>query len=212
MAASKALRPRKQPIQERSRLTVEAVLDAAVQVFEQYGYAAGTTARIAERAGISVGSLYQYFPNKDAILVALAVRHLDELRGLSTRLIDRGAAILPLKAFVRSLVDGFVELHLRSPQVHRLLAEEVQLPPETRQAFDAFAEELAGRLTAVLGEHEDLRGADHATLAYFSLQVLERLSHALVLHPPPHCSQAAYVEQVVCLVTGYMREHLAAAA
>lgn len=65
------LKPRRRPAQARSRDTVQAILEAAAQIFERHGYAAGTTNRIATRAGVSVGSLYQYFPNKDAILVAL---------------------------------------------------------------------------------------------------------------------------------------------
>jgi AcrR family transcriptional regulator len=66
MSAAARLSPRARPSQARSRDTVEALLQAAAQVFECHGYAAGTTNRIAERAGVSIGSLYQYFPNKDA--------------------------------------------------------------------------------------------------------------------------------------------------
>lgn len=72
------LEPRKLPKQARSGATVEAILEAAAQIFERRGYAAGTTNRIAERAGVSIGSLYQYFPNEDAILVALVHQHLAE--------------------------------------------------------------------------------------------------------------------------------------
>jgi AcrR family transcriptional regulator len=68
-----ASQPRRKPVQDRSLATVEAILEAAAQVFERYGYAAGTTNRIAGRAGVAIGSLYQYFRNKDAILVALEV-------------------------------------------------------------------------------------------------------------------------------------------
>ncbi len=78
MAGTKRLKPRKRPLQERSKETVEIVLKAAGQVFQRQGYAAGTTDRIAERAGVSVGTLYQYFPNKDSILALLAERHIDE--------------------------------------------------------------------------------------------------------------------------------------
>ncbi len=69
------LGPRKQAVQERSRETVEAVLEGAAQVFERIGFSAATTERIAERAGVSVGTLYQYWPNKDAIAVALMEKH-----------------------------------------------------------------------------------------------------------------------------------------
>jgi AcrR family transcriptional regulator len=71
-------RPRKQPRQSRSRDTVAAVLKAAAQVFTSRGYAATTTNHIAERAGVSIGSLYEYFPNKDALLVALMEQHIEE--------------------------------------------------------------------------------------------------------------------------------------
>ena len=59
MPAGRALRPRKRPRQERARRTVAAILEAAAQVFERQGYASGTTDAIAERAGVSIGSLYQ---------------------------------------------------------------------------------------------------------------------------------------------------------
>ena len=70
--ANEAVAPRKRPLQERSRSTVDVVLEAAAQVLERDGYTATTTDLIAERAGVSIGTLYQYFPNKDAILLALA--------------------------------------------------------------------------------------------------------------------------------------------
>src|SRR5256885_17137254 len=79
MASTTRLKPRRRPRQERSRETVEAIVEAAAQVFERHGYAAGTTNRIAERAGVSIGSLYQYFPNKDAIVAELARRHIAEI-------------------------------------------------------------------------------------------------------------------------------------
>src|SRR6056297_2279933 len=70
--------PRKRPRQERSRRLVAKVLDEATRLFSELGYHATTTNRVAEAAGVSVGSLYQYFPNKDALVVAVAERHLDE--------------------------------------------------------------------------------------------------------------------------------------
>ena len=70
--------PRKRPRQERSRRLVAKVLDEATRLFSELGYHATTTNHVAEAAGVSVGSLYQYFPNKDALVVAVAERHLDE--------------------------------------------------------------------------------------------------------------------------------------
>ena len=68
--------PRKRPRQQRSQATWAAILDAATQLFQRLGYAGTTTNRVAELAGVSIGSLYQYFPDKDALLLALAERHI----------------------------------------------------------------------------------------------------------------------------------------
>ena len=76
-SAQRRLQPRRKPRQVRAELTRERILTAAAHVFAEHGYAAGTTNRIAERARISIGSLYQYFPNKDTILASLLVRHID---------------------------------------------------------------------------------------------------------------------------------------
>jgi AcrR family transcriptional regulator len=66
---------RRRPSQRRSQVTVTAILDAAARVFEERGFEAGTTNFVAERAGVSIGSLYEYFPNKDAMVVALVELH-----------------------------------------------------------------------------------------------------------------------------------------
>ena len=72
--------PRKKPRQSRSQATVDVILDAAARIFVETGFAAATTNAIAERAGVSVGSLYQYFPNKLALLAALKERHVLQLK------------------------------------------------------------------------------------------------------------------------------------
>ena len=79
-AKAKALQPRKQGKQQRAVVTRQRILDAAAHVLATHGYAAGTTNRVAEAAGVSIGSLYQYFPNKDAILVELATAHVNSAR------------------------------------------------------------------------------------------------------------------------------------
>src|SRR6185436_18877511 len=71
---------RREPRQQRSRQTVEAVLDAVPHVLRRHGAEAITTNRVAEAAGISIGSLYQYFPDKQAIFMALHDRHVDQVR------------------------------------------------------------------------------------------------------------------------------------
>ncbi len=71
--------PRKEPQQRRSRVTYDAILEAAAQILIERGYAATTTNHIARRAGISIGSLYQYFPSKEAIAVYLVPARLENI-------------------------------------------------------------------------------------------------------------------------------------
>jgi AcrR family transcriptional regulator len=78
--AKPAARPRKTPLQERSRNTVEVIVEAAARILTKEGAGALSTNRIAEVAGVSVGSLYQYFPNREAIVAALIERKFDIVR------------------------------------------------------------------------------------------------------------------------------------
>src|SRR5882724_10355700 len=73
------LDPRKSPVQARSAASVDAILEATLQVLLQVGKEQLTTTKVALRAGVSVGSLYQYFPNKSALLKAALKRHMDEV-------------------------------------------------------------------------------------------------------------------------------------
>ena len=68
-------KPRKSPKQRRSKATVDALLEATAQVLVSHGYQKATTNRIAERAGVSIGSLYEYYPNKDALVASLIEKH-----------------------------------------------------------------------------------------------------------------------------------------
>lgn len=199
-------RPRKRPVQERSQLTVEAILDAAIQVFERHGYAAGTTARIAERAGVAVGSLYQYFPNKDAILVAVALRHLEQGEAaLGGLLAEAGPPERESVAqLTRRLIEGMVALHAAHPALHRMLFEQVALPAAVWGAVEALERRAALALAELLRARPEVRAADPLLAATMAVQIVEAATHRLVLHPPPGLSRAACVDELVALVAGYL--------
>jgi AcrR family transcriptional regulator len=134
--------PRKRPRQRRSQETVARILDAAARIFGTEGYQRTTTNHIAAEAEISIGSLYQYFPNKDALLVALADRHLDEastaLAGIAAGL---RATAPSLEGVCRTLVTAAVALN--SPDsIHHLLWQAPRTEALT-QRFAAFEAELA---------------------------------------------------------------------
>jgi len=113
------------PSQSRSRDRVERLLDSAAAVFAETGYESATTNAIAERAGVSIGSLYRYFPDKQAMLRALAERHLGQVRALYDRLLNEDAVYLPLPVLIDRLVDPFLALYLETPAyAHLLLASD----------------------------------------------------------------------------------------
>jgi len=74
-------KPRKWPVQARSEVTVSALFEASIQVLLASGYRKLTTTRVAERAGVSVGTLYQYFPNRQALIICVIERYLKEILG-----------------------------------------------------------------------------------------------------------------------------------
>ena len=114
------LQPRKTPVQARSAVTVEAILDAAIQVLVAHGKERLTTTLVAARAGVSVGTLYQYFPNKSALLQACLRRHMDEivqaLEGARDQ--QRGRPLLPMAA---ALVHVYLGAKMRDVQASKAL-------------------------------------------------------------------------------------------
>jgi AcrR family transcriptional regulator len=176
------LEPRKKPVQQRSRATVDAILDAAARVFAASGYARTTTNHVARRAGVSIGSLYEYFPSKDALLVALTERHVDEAeRVLGAELAAVRDAALTLAQVVRRLVDAMIGLHARDPGLHRVLFEEAPLPPRLRARVASLEEAMAGDLATLLCAH-GLARTDARVAARLGVEVLESLTHRLVVH------------------------------
>jgi AcrR family transcriptional regulator len=125
-AIALSLIPLKTPAQSRSMLTVEAILEGAAQILEQQGLEGYTTNEIAERAGVSIGSLYQYFPSKDAVTIALIQRE-------SVTLVDEVKAALLIPDFRQALcamIETAVRHQLQRPQLSRLLDfEESRLSP-----------------------------------------------------------------------------------
>lgn len=200
------LQPRKLPRQARSGATVEAILQAAAQVFERHGYAAGTTNRIAERAGVSIGSLYQYFPNKDAILLALVHRHLaDGTAALEPHLHRLGGGarfdeVLP------GIVDAMVELHAVAPGLHRVLFEETRLPSALRAELDELEDGLVDLVADALVADPRLRLVDPRLSARVAIGAIEGLTHRLVLRPPPGVTPQAIAGEITVLVRGYLQD------
>ncbi len=204
-----ALRPRKRPRQERARATVGFLLDAAAHVFGELGYARATTNRIAERAGVSIGSLYQYFPGKDALLVALAERHLEEAlagaRREAARLRDLD---VDADTLVEVLVAAYVDLNTAPPggsAVHRVIHDEAPRTPEVLEVLDRVHGFVAGEVEHHL-RRLGLGAGDPGLSAWTLVRALDAVVHRVVLDPPPGRTREQCAAEAVRLCRGHLRE------
>jgi AcrR family transcriptional regulator len=114
------------PRQSRSQQTLDLILDTAAEMFVEVGYEATTTNALAEKAGISIGTLYRYFPDKDAVLKALADRYQQQSRELFKVVFVEDAKYLPLAVLLDRLIDPFLDMYCTYPvYAHILLGADV---------------------------------------------------------------------------------------
>lgn len=158
---SAPLDARKRPMQRRSTATVEAILEAAARILETGGLPGYTTNAVAERAGVSVGSLYQYFPNRDALTAALIERESAELLDG----IDAAGVAPTCEASVLGLIRVAVAHQMRRPALARILDfEERRLPLDERD--ERVGQRIHAVLTRALGLADAPRLADRESAAY----------------------------------------------
>jgi len=198
--------PRKAPRQARSQATFDAILDAAARILVERGYAATNTNLVAERAGVSVGSLYQYFPNKDSILVELIDRHLGDAAERATAAIGRFDAATTLDERVRVVVEVMVDNHLGTPRLHQVLFEEAPRPAATRARLQAIESAAVAFVRDAVMVDDD-RSADERELpARLAVVVVESLVHRLIATPAvSDLDVDRFVDEVVRMVAGYLR-------
>jgi AcrR family transcriptional regulator len=198
--------PRKSASQERSRLMVETLLDATARVLTQEGYDRASTNRVATVAGVSIGSLYQYFPNKEALVAALVSRHVREMMDLIREAIAEVAS-QDLESSMRRLVGAMIEAHRVDPALHRVFDEQI---PRMGDLIEIEAIEREGfqLVRGYLEEHSDeiaVRNLDMATT--ICMTTIEALTHEVVTRhrDPTDAWTADFTEEVTRLIVGYLR-------
>ncbi|MGK2866078.1 MAG: TetR/AcrR family transcriptional regulator [Mycobacterium sp.] len=200
MAPTDRFRARKQPRQQRSTQTRRDILDAAARVFSEHGYAAGTTNRIAAAAEVSIGSLYQYFPNKDAILAALSDAHIEAGTTLLAQRLRDGlpeSLDATLRLFVRAAIDN----HRDDPALHRVLFEEAPRSAALLARLrETEARGVAG-VTELLRHHPEVSVADPEFAARLTIATIESLVHRLIVQP---VDITQLEDEVVRLLTTYL--------
>ena len=168
--------PRKLPQQDRSKFTVDAILTATAHILTEEGYDKASTNRIAERAGISIGSLYQYFPHKASLIAALRDRHVSSMMAvIESKLRDLFDA--PIEVVLPEIVKASIAAHAINPTLHKVLHEQVPRLNET---------EMEDRMTNLLRSYlaKQYDRIDPQQLGYIVFVIersVEALTHAAVL-------------------------------
>jgi AcrR family transcriptional regulator len=197
---------RRVPAQERSKERVARILDAAAHEFAERGVEASTIESIAERARTSVGSIYQFFPNKLAIYEAIGSVYLEEVRALFAVLVSDDAIEVPWRQVISATIDAFSELH-RSSITFRAIWSNITYSRRFFSAGQAMNAELANRAEMVFG-----RMAKHVPPTKRKLLAtvtIETMSAILLLSADKPRSQAKpLLDEAKMLVERYLEPYL----
>ena len=195
--------PRKAPRQLRSQATVAAILDATARILLERGFAALSTNAVAERAGVSVGSLYQYFPNKDALIAALHARHGEQMMDVIQRALTK-AMDATLDDALSGLIEATVEAHRVDADLHRVL--EQQLVSTDRHVLeDEYVDVMEDRIVAMLARHcGEITVTDLKLASYMLMHSAHGLVHAVVQQRPRGVSLKAATQQIVRMMKSYL--------
>lgn len=197
------LQPRKEPRQARSKAMVDTILDAIARVLVERGYAKTNTNLVAEAAGISVGSLYQYFPNKDALIFALRERHVTRMLSLFEEVVAKMTAEGSLAGDFEALIDALVVAHLLEPELNRILEEEFPAFnfPVSSNVRLRFFEAIKGVLTK---HRNSLTTPDIDVAAFVVQRMLKALINAVVLTGPAGLNPGSVRSEIMPAVVGYL--------
>lgn len=195
--------PRKRPRQARSQATVDAILAATARVLIRHGFDGLTTNAVADAAGVSIGSLYQYFPNKEALVAALIERHIEEMNAAIVAELQR-VAKQPIAEAARSVIELTIRAHAIEPELHRVLTE--QVPRVGRLAKLRELDEIGSRVvTGLLLARKDELAIDDPELAAFVLvSAIESIVHRAALLYPHKLRDPRLVDEATRLVTRYL--------
>lgn len=202
-ATRPALHPRKTPVQARSTVTVDAILDATIQVLVTYGKERLTTTLVARRAGVSVGTLYQYFPNKSATLQACLRRHMDDIRQTVLKACDQhqSAGLLEMGT---ALCNAYLAAKMRNVKASAALYA-VSSDIEGAAITKASSTNTLHAIAKFFATAKEGLNKDPEVVASVVLSAINGISRRVLESKSPEREAGILREELIILVHGYLR-------
>jgi len=204
--------PRKKPAQKRSRATVDAIVDATARVLVRDGYDALSTNRVATEAGVSVGSLYQYFPGKEALVAAVMEQYASRLQENIAERMKSAPAAATAEEVATEMIRAMLVAQQAEPRLHRALVEQVPRIGALRRLHELFTnyERLVAAWLAENLERIEVKDVDMA--AFVLVAAVEGLVNRAILDRPELVSSGKIEEHILRLVLAYVVPSHAASA
>jgi AcrR family transcriptional regulator len=200
---SACIAPRKRPVQARSKATVDTLIEATAQVLVARGYQGSTTDAVAERAGVSIGTLYQYFANKESLIAALIRNHVEEILATVRDALSRDVNS-SLEETLRALIRAGIEAHRINPALHKVLSE--QIP---REAYPDEAVDVSGKLQTMIEQFlrnrtPHLPQERRYMIAFVVESTIEALTHRAVVETSDWLRYGRLEQEAMKLLCPYL--------
>jgi len=198
-----SITPRKTPTQDRARFTITAIMEATAHILREEGHDQLNTNRVAARAGISIGSLYQYFPNKETLIAELRRQHFEEIREEMKKayLLTEN---LSFEEASRLLIESSIKAHQIDPLLHQIIS--TQAPVLDLSEDDNSSYSVRKMIEQFLYAHKDsLRpDLDIPLAANISYQLVESVTHAAVIDEPEMLNHPRFVDELLRMLMVYV--------
>ncbi|WP_263374095.1 TetR/AcrR family transcriptional regulator [Granulicella aggregans] len=197
------LEPRKSPVQARSAASVEAILEATVQVLVSVGKERLTTTRVAERAGVSVGTLYQYFPNKTALLQAALRRHLEAVTNAIDRVCQEQRGH-PLEEMATALITTFLDAKMRNAKASVAMYS-ISADVDGMKIARQIGLHSGKVVAAMFATTSDPPLSDPALVASMLTSAMAGISRRLLEGPSPEKHVEPLKQELIFLARAYLK-------
>lgn len=200
----KSAKPKKAPRQNRSKMTVDSILQAATYILTKYDWSDFNTNKIAEKAGVNIASVYQYFPNKESILAELHRRHLNKMKEKAATVGIGELIKKDLHSILRILIEETIREHKIEPKIHRLFSTKIpQSAADPHVNWDKKAEKFLEKL--LLPKAKKLKNKKFA--AFFFRTGAHSIIHDAIERHPEFLDDPEFSEELLRLFEGYFNSN-----